>query len=247
MIWDRNEWTRWLAAVGGACLVAGYLRFTIEAELRTTSKILLIAGGVFLLGAIVIGFRQIVGFFSKRSSQLGTNAMILSFAVIAILVVLNYLSYRHAKRFDMTSEKLFSLSDQTHKIVGGLQKDVTIARFGRSPAAPEDQRFGDLMTEYKHLSPHFQFKDVNPQEKPEVAKEYGAKHVGDVIVAAGQNKVNLEPGPDGSFSVSDITNTILKVTRDTVKTVCFVTGHGEKSLTDGGVDGYAQIGEKLKK
>ena len=247
MIWDRNEWARWLAAVGGACLVAGYLRFTIEAELRTTSKILLIAGGVLLLGAVVIGFRQIVGFFSKRSSQLGANAMILSAAVIAILVVLNFLSYRHAKRFDMTSEKLFSLSDQTHKIVGGLQKDVTIARFGRSPAAPEDQRFGDLMTEYKHLSSHFQFKDVNPQEKPEVAKEYGAKHVGDVIVAAGQDKVNLEPGPDGSFSESDITNTILKVTRDTVKTVCFVTGHGEKSLTDGGVDGYAQIGENLKK
>ncbi len=213
-----------------------------------TSEILLIGGGVLLLVAIAIGFRHILNFFSKRSSQLGTNAIVLSVAVVAILVLLNFLSFRHSKRFDLTTDKQFSVSDQTRKIVGGLQKDVTIVRFARpSDSTPESQRFEDLMIEYKHLSPRFQFKDVNPQEKPEVAKEYGAKHIGDVIVASGQQKVNLEGSPEGGFSESDVTNTILKVTRDTVKTVCFVTGHGEKSLTDSGVDGYAQMGENLKR
>jgi ABC-type uncharacterized transport system involved in gliding motility auxiliary subunit len=196
----------------------------------------------------VIGFEYIVNFFSKRSSQLGTNAIILSVAVVAILVLLNFLSFRHSKRFDLTTDKQFSVSDQTRKIVGGLQRDVTIVRFARpSDSTPDSQRFEDLMIEYKHLSPHFQFKDVNPQEKPEVAKEYGAKHIGDVIVASGQQKVNLEGSPEGGFSESDVTNTILKATRDTVKTVCFVTGHGEKSLTDSGVDGYAQMAENLKR
>jgi ABC-type uncharacterized transport system involved in gliding motility auxiliary subunit len=248
MSWDRKELARSLAAVGGACAVAGYLRYSIQGELLRTSEILLIGGGVLLLAAIIIGFQHIVNFFSKRSSQLGTNAVILSVAVFAILAILNFLSFRHSKRFDLTSEKLFSVSDQTRKIVGGLQKDVTIVRFARpSDATPETQRFTDLMIEYKHLSPHFQFKDVNPQEKPEVAKEYGAKHIGDVIVASGDQKVNLEGSPEGGFSEADVTNTILKVTRDTVKTVCFVTGHGEKSLTDSSVDGYAQMAENLKK
>jgi ABC-type uncharacterized transport system involved in gliding motility auxiliary subunit len=248
MNWDRKETARSLAAVGGACVVAGYLRYSMQSELLRTSEILLIGGGVLLLAAIVIGFQHIVNFFSKRSSQLGTNAVILSIAVIAILALLNFLGFRHSKRFDLTSEKLFSVSDQTRKIVGGLQKDVTIVRFARpSDATPETQRFTDLMIEYKHLGPHFQFKDVNPQEKPEVAKEYGAKHIGDVIVASGDQKVNLEGSPEGGFSEADVTNTILKVTRDTVKTVCFVTGHGEKSLTDSSVDGYAQMAENLKK
>ena len=125
---------------------------------------------------------------------------------------------------------------------------MTIVRFARpSDATPETQRFTDLMIEYKHLSPHFQFQDVDPQEKPEVAKEYGAKHMGDVIVASGDQKVNLEGSPEGGFSEADVTSAILKVTRDTVKTVCFVTGHGEKSLTDSSVDGYAQMAEDLKK
>ena len=123
-----------------------------------------------------------------------------------------------------------------------------MVRFARpSDSTPDSQRFEDLMVEYKHLSPHFQFQDVNPQEKPEVAKEYGAKHIGDVIVSSGDRKVNVEGSPEGGFSESDVTNSILKVTRNTVKTVCFVTGHGEKSLTDSGVDGYAQMAENLKK
>jgi ABC-type uncharacterized transport system involved in gliding motility auxiliary subunit len=248
MNWDLKETARSLAAVGGACVVAGYLRYSIQGELLRTSEILLIGGGVLLVAAIVIGFRHILDFFSKRSSQLGTNAIILSVAVIAILVFLNFLSFRHSKRFDLTTDKQFSLSDQTRKIVGGLQKDVTIVRFARSSdSTPDSQHFQDLMIEYKHLSPHFQFKDVNPQEKPEVAREYGAKHIGDVIVASGDQKVPLEGAAEGGISESDVTNTILKVTRDTVKTICFVTGHGEKSLTDSGVDGYAQMAANLKR
>jgi ABC-type uncharacterized transport system involved in gliding motility auxiliary subunit len=248
MKWDRNELARSLAAVGIACVVAGYLRYTIQNELLLTAETLLIGGGVLILAGAAIGFRALLGFFSKRSSQLGSNAIVLSIAVLAILVVLNFLSFRHSKRFDLTSEKLFSLSDQTRKIVGGLTKDVNVVRFARpTDSTPDTQHFDDLMTEYKHLSPHFKYQEVNPQEKPDVAKEYGAKHINDVIVAYGDRKVPLEAGFEGGISEADVTNAILKVTRDTSKKVCFVTGHGEKSLEDSSVEGYAQMAENLKK
>ena len=89
------------------------------------------------------------------------------------------------------------------------------------------------MIEYKHLSPHFKFQDVDPQEKPDVAKQYGAKRINDVIVASGEQKVPLEGGFEGGgISEADVTSAILKVTREASKKVCFVTGHGEKSLDD---------------
>ena len=249
MKWDQNEIARSVAAIGLACLVAGALRYSIQNELLTTSKILLIGGGVLLVAAGALGFKGLLGFFSKRSSQLGSNAIILSVAVLAILAVLNFLGFRHSKRFDLTTEKAFTLSDQTRKIVGGLQKDVDVVRFARpSDQNPDTQRFDDLMTEYKHLSPHFRFQQINPQEKPEVAKEYGAQHFNDIIVRSGDQKVPLETGfGGGGVSEADVTNAILKVTRDTVKKVCFVTLHGEKSITDSTVDGYAQMDANLKK
>lgn len=147
--WKQREVAEFLASIGVAMLIAGYLRYTIQGELLLFSKITLIAGGILLVAGIVLGFKEILGFFSKRSSRLGTNTTVLALAVIAILGLVNFLGYRHHKRFDLTSEKLYTLSDQTRKIVSGLSQDVTIARFAKQP----DRSFDDLMTEYRNLSP----------------------------------------------------------------------------------------------
>jgi ABC-type uncharacterized transport system involved in gliding motility auxiliary subunit len=71
--------------------------------------------------------------------------------------------------------------------------------------------------------------------------------MGDLIIASGPRKQNLEPSAEGEFSEQDLTSAILKVTQSKVKTVCFVTGHGEKSLADSGAQGYAQVDQGLKK
>lgn len=243
MKWDRRQITETLASVGVACLIAGYLRYSIQGEMRLFARILLIAGGALLLAAIVSGFGRIVSFFSKRSSQLGTNTVILALAVIAILGVLNYLGYRHHTQLDLTTEKLFTLSGQTKKVVGALTMDVNVVRFDRTP----NEQLDDLMTEYRKLSSHFHFQEVDPQRKPEVAREYGATRMGDVIVASGSRHEPLAPGQSGSFQEQDITSAILKVTRDKAKTVCFVTGHGEKSLSDTNGQGYSLVDQGLKK
>jgi ABC-type uncharacterized transport system involved in gliding motility auxiliary subunit len=239
----QRDVTEFLASIGVAMLVAGYLRYSIQGELLLFSKITLIAGGVCVIAAIVLGFKGIVGFLSKRSSRLGTNTTVLALAVIAILGLVNFLGYRHHKRFDLTSEKLYTLSDQTRKIVSGLSQDVTIARFAKQP----DRSFDDLMTEYRNLSPHLKVETVDPLEKPDVAKEFGATRIGDVILASGPVKLPIEPGPDGAYSEQDVTSAILKATRNKVKMVCFITGHGEKSLSDNQAGGYNLVDQGLKK
>jgi ABC-type uncharacterized transport system involved in gliding motility auxiliary subunit len=239
----RNEWAEIIGSIGAAALIGGYVRYSLQGELLLASKILLIGGGVLILAAIVVGFGGIVKFFSRRSSQLGTNTTILTIAVIIILGLVNFVGFRHHKRFDLTSEKLFTLSDQSKKVAEGLKSDVNIARFDKAPNA----QLNDLMGEYRNLSDHIKFQNVDPQEKPEVAKEFGATHMGDVIVESASRKQPLEPGPDGSFSEQDVTSAILKVTRGKVKMACFVTGHGEKSLTDEGAEGYSQIDQGLKR
>ena len=244
MKWERSDWAEVLASTGAAAIIGGYVRYSYQGELLPFSKGLMIGGGVLVLASIALGFGGIVKFFSRRSSQLGANTAILSLAVIAILAIVNFVSYRHHKRFDLTSEKLYTLSDQTEKIVGGLSADVNIVRFAKVPPPAE---LTDLMSEYKNVNSHIKFQNVDPTEKPEVAREYGARHMGDVIVAFGSRKENLELMPEGGLSEEDVTSTILKVTRDKVKMACFVTGHGEKSLSDSGAEGYASVNQGLKK
>ena len=170
---NRHGWAELAATIGAACLIAGYLRFTIQGEWMRASEVLAIGGGVLLLAGIAFGFDAILAFFSKRSSRLGTNTTILTMAVLAILVIVNFVGYRHHKTFDLTTEKLYTLSDQTRKIVRGLTQDVTIMRFAKGP----DPQFDNLMTQYRNLSPHSNIRMWIPQEKPDVAREYGvAQH-----------------------------------------------------------------------
>ncbi len=240
---DREEIASIIGPIGVAMLIASGVRYSIQGELLTTSKALLIAGGVLVLAAVILGFRAIVRTFSGRTAQQGTNTTILALAVIAILAVINFVGFRHHKTFDLTSEKLYTLSDQTRNIVSGLKQDLTVARFDKTP----NNAFDDLMTEYKVLSPHFKYQFVDPQQKPEVAQDFGATHMGDVVVAYGTRKDHLDAGARSQLGEEDVTGAIVKLTSDKVKEVCFVTGHGEKSLTDGSQDGYTQVDAGLKK
>ena len=240
---DRKELARFLWMMAAALLIAGYLRYTIQGELLRFSKTLLIGGGVVFVGALVVGFPYIIQYFSKRSSKLGTNTAILTLAVLAILVFLNFVGYRHHKRFDLTTEKLYTLSDQTKKIVGGLRNDVTIVHFAKLP----DPALDDLMAEYVNLGPHVKYQAVDPEQKPDVAKQYGATHMGDLIAASGSRTERIEPGIRGHVGEEDVTTGLIKLTRDKSKMVCFLTGHGEKSVSDSSDTGYSSAEQGLKK
>ena len=57
-----------------------------------------------------------------RQTKYGAYAAIYIAVVLAIVVVANMLADRYNKSYDTTSNKRYSLSDQTKKIVGGLKQ-----------------------------------------------------------------------------------------------------------------------------
>ncbi len=238
MKWDRQETLRFIGTLGLALLVGGYLRYTVQGELLLTSKILMIAGGAVFVGALAFGFREVVGFFSGRSARLGTNVATLVVSVIAILGFLNFLGYRHHKRFDFTTEKLYTLSDQSKRVVSGLKQNVDIIRFAKTP----DPEVRDRLTEFTSLSPRLHFRDVDPQEQLDLAKQYGITHMNQVVVTSNGHNEILQ-----NTDEQDITNAIVKVTRNTIKTVCFVTGHGEKAIDASDEEGFSGMNDALKK
>ena len=72
--WKRER--RWLTSFGLALAAAGFVRYSTQGEWTRLSEILLIGGGVLFLAGLVLSYREIVAFFSVRSSQLGANALI---------------------------------------------------------------------------------------------------------------------------------------------------------------------------
>lgn len=234
---DWKQERRWLAFFGLALAAVGFFRYSTQGELTRLSEILMIGGGVLFLAGLALSYREIVSFFSIRSSQLGANAITITLLVLGVLGLVNYLGYRHKKRLDVTTEKLYTLSDQSKRAVSGLKKDVDIIRFAKEP----DTTFKDLATEYVNAGTHVHYRDVDPQQRPEVARQYNVTHMNDIVVSSGTHNETLS-----GTGEQDVTNAIIKVTRDAVKNICFVEGHGEKAISSGEADGLEGDDKALK-
>jgi ABC-type uncharacterized transport system involved in gliding motility auxiliary subunit len=234
---NRQEISKLAGIVGPALAVAGYILYTRVGEWKWHIIALIAVGGALLLASIVLNFRLILEFFRGRQGKLGANTAVLSVAVIAIIGVFNYAGSQWLhKRIDMTTEGLYTLSDQTRKIVGGLQKDVKVIKFANT----EDQPLADLMSEFKYVSNRISYQLVDPSQKPETARQYAAKR-GETIVAVGE-RIERPQQTDEQAMV----NAILKVTRDKLKRVCFTKGHEERSVSDTENSGYALVDGQLK-
>jgi len=233
---NRQEITKLAGIVGPAMALAGYIRYSIEQAWKWYIIALVAVGLAMLLVSIVFNFRSIVQFFQGRQGKLGANTAVLSVAIIAIIGALNIFFYRHHKRFDLTAEGLYTLSDQTRKVVGNLQKDVKVIKFDKE----DDPQLADRMAEFKYLSGRISYERIDPQQKPEIARQYAIQKFGETIVAAGE-RIERPQATDEQALI----NAILKVTRDKLKRVYFTEGHGEKSFSaEGG--GYATVEGVLK-
>src|SRR5437868_823914 len=135
-----------------------------------------------------------------RQTKYAAYAATYILVVLAVVVVANILADRHNKSFDATSNKRYSLSDQTAKIVKGLKQDATITYFNQSTSFRQGQ---DLLTQYANLSPKIHVNYVDPDKEPQVAREAGIRNLGTAVVQVGLKKEEAksmtEEGVTGAF------------------------------------------------
>ncbi|NOX88568.1 MAG: GldG family protein [Calditrichaeota bacterium] len=200
---------------------------------------------LLLLGIIGLGYFGFVFYknrekaVSKRSLKYGSNVTLQVIVVLAIIAMLAFITTRRHFRFDWTSTNLYSLSDQTIKILDNLKKDVKITAFFKTS---EQRRARDLLDEYNYRSSHLTYQFIDPDERPEVAKQYGIRKYGTLAVESGLKKELVE-----KMTEANITNAIIKVTRDKEKVIYFLTGHGERSINDESAEGYKNAVDAIKK
>jgi ABC-type uncharacterized transport system involved in gliding motility auxiliary subunit len=159
--------------------------------------------------------------------------------VVAVLVVINWLAKENNKSFDTTTNKQFTLSDQTIKTVKNLKNDVSLTYFSETRNFDSAR---DLLDRYSNLSHKLHVDYVDPVKKPEVAQAEGFRAMGGVVVHSGGKTEE-----SSSVSEEGITNAIIRSTKTTQKTVCFVTGAGEMALDDQERTGASMSKEQLEK
>src|SRR5262245_25594715 len=93
------------------------------------SKPLALAGLVAVLAYTVSQWREIAAVCSRRQARYGTLTSVSVLVVLGILVAINYIGKKQNKRWDLTANKQFALSDQSRNILAKLDAPLEVKVF----------------------------------------------------------------------------------------------------------------------
>jgi ABC-type uncharacterized transport system involved in gliding motility auxiliary subunit len=186
-------------------------------------------GGLLVFLALIFNFAEMKVFITGRSSRDGANAMVFALAVIASLVLINFIASKNNKRWDLTEAKQYSLAEASINLTRDLAQDVRVIGFFVGGAAGPYQ---DLLENYRYHNPRrFNWEIVDPDKRPELADKYTIRADATFVVETGDDRRNLTQLHPATFEES-LSNAILNLTSSGRKTLCAVQGHGERDPED---------------
>jgi ABC-type uncharacterized transport system involved in gliding motility auxiliary subunit len=221
-------------------LTFGTSLFYIEQQFSYLATTLVTMGGMVLLvlfGLIIrYSFSQNHnierggGFSFKRWKKLVTIFCVVT-ASIAFVGTSHYLANNSEVRWDITQNKQHTLSKNSVEYISTLSKEVQLTAFhvGMPP-----KYLLDLFKEYTRVSGGvIKTEIVDPIEQIAYASQFGNAINADerkVIVQSGDNRKDIDFSLR-TLSEEKITNAIANVSR-APRTVYFLTGHNEYSISD---------------
>ena len=205
---------------------------------------------------------------SARSLRTGTSAAGVLLGA-ALLLGVNYLAARHWARADWTRARIYSLSEQTKKILAGLKEPVRVTVFmtpNQSRLLPEVK---ELLTRYQAGSPKIEVEYLDPQRNPARAEaliqESAGVRLNTVVFRSGDKKKFVPEDKLADFDFAGMgmggapslkafkgeeafTSALVSVTETRQPKVVFSKGHGEADLesSERGV-GYSEVKQMLER
>jgi ABC-type uncharacterized transport system involved in gliding motility auxiliary subunit len=198
---------------------------------------------------LVLGAGGIAAYFitNREERQLGKGAFygtvsaVSAAVLIAALAGVNYFVVKKPKSWDLTKDKIFTLSDQTQGVLKGLKEPVKIQAF----YAGADPEYGELeqrLRQYRAETDKLTVEFVDPFKHPAQVKELNISQTGPrVIVKSGSKEARAK-----EIGEESLTNALIEVTRGSSKKVYFSKGHGEHAVGDSTERGLKSFVDNLK-
>ncbi len=193
---------------------------------------------LFLIGLVVhiiVDIRMYWAFLTSKTARSGMSFGMSLLTVLVILSCIGYLSVLEDKSFDLTEEKLHSLSPQTISLLQSMVKgDLKIViLYNGKPALAAKNNVRRAFDVYKETVPQLQIESVDALVKNQIAKEY----LGSLSQRASFNvfafavyqskKAHIENPVDENSVLKAFTQVSIRVQ----KNVYFTIGHGEKDFS----------------
>jgi len=216
-------------------------------------RALLIAGAVLALAWPVLCWEDAKELLGSRQARYGSNALLLTVAMLVLLGVANFFGTRFYTTVDLTENKRFSISNQTKQILDdlkGQKKELKLTAILSRTDENQAAELERLIDRYKQRYPTLSYQRLDPQvDLPALmglAQRIGQDQPpGRALVVESGAKHAIAY----SFDEQEVTSSIVKATRAKESVVAFTTGHGECG-TEAGEQGkcsYAGVKQGLER
>lgn len=227
--------------IGLFLLIAGGTAGLLTGEWLPTPTLMVIFGTTTLSIWITGQDRVSRGFWSRRSTEIGTNALISTLAVIGILAAINVLGARYSTRIDLTETQQFTLAPESIAIVSNLETPVKVWIFSYQ-ANPADEA---LLDNYRRASNgQMSYEYVDPQAKPGMVQEFGVTADGEVFLEANDGRQFVQTLGLEGLSEAQLSNRIAQLGAGVASKVYFLQGHGERHMV---VEGRRHAEPRLRR
>ncbi len=194
-----------------------------------------IAEIAWLLAASVIGLwvlldrQNFQAMFRRKGAKYGASSgLVVILGMVAIIgVAVVTARPRFNKSYDLTRDRLNTLSDQTIKVIAAVKdsgEPVSITAFISDEKASTDLR--DLINLYQSKGANFKVEYIDPQTDPTRAMAEKVNEANTVIL-----KHKAQEKRISAFTEEKLTNALVNVLKDKVKTIYFIKGHGEGTIS----------------
>lgn len=198
-----------------------------------------------------ISRRELQGGMRLRSTRTGIQVALMVIVVTAILVVVELVSVKHFKRWDVTPGNFYSLSAKTRNLISRLDREkrrIELIAFTRKLEQPA---VTEILEQYTRASKLVTFRFLSLDASPRTAKKYDVDAYGTLVVihhfnkeeAEKESKTNSAGKEKGKtfrsekifdLSENSLANAILKTIQTEQKRVYYLTGHGERLFSGRG-------------
>jgi ABC-type uncharacterized transport system involved in gliding motility auxiliary subunit len=174
----------------------------------------------------------------RRNYRIQNIVFLLLF--LNVMGLLAWLSTQHPFMSDWTAGARNSLSADTVRLLKQLEGPVMIRSYQADDATLQ-QAVNETLGRYQHEKPDLEFRIINPDLDIEMAKA-------DKIEQYGQTVINYKGKSEriDSLSEQNVTNALLRLSRDSRPVVYFLQGHGERDPLNTSPVGYATLATKLQ-
>jgi ABC-2 type transport system permease protein len=203
-----------------AAIVLGALGFAGYGE-DAANSFLFAAWLIVLLTLFMLALRlPLRGRGSRLSAWI--SAVLITAAAVAVVVAANVALFRHDVHFDVSREGRNTPPRQLTDIVDHLRGPLSLTYFFNAGDA-NALAAKELMAIAARGHPLFTFRAIDLDKEPGLARDVGVRAYNTAVLEASGRKVVVENTTDPAR----LAYAALRVLKERVETICFVTGHGE--------------------